>query len=131
MSDDDRRRWSDGPWEEPYGYSRVLRVGPHVHVAGTTAAPMGDPPGRLPTSPADQTWSILRRVGAALGQVGASVDDVVRTRIYVVEGVDPVAVMAVHGEVFARARPAASLVVVRGLLLEEMLVEIEADAFVS
>jgi enamine deaminase RidA (YjgF/YER057c/UK114 family) len=129
-SPDGRQRWSDGRWEQVYGYSRVLRVGPHVHVAGTSAA---GPDGSVaaPGDAAGQAVVILERIEAALRRVGASIDDVVRTRIYVVGGVDPDGVLRAHGEVFSRARPAASLLVVQALLTAEMLVEIEADAFVG
>jgi enamine deaminase RidA (YjgF/YER057c/UK114 family) len=125
-----RQRWTDGPWEQDYGYSRVLRVGPHVHVAGTSAAG-SDGSVAAPGDPAGQAAVILGRIDAALRQVGASIDDVVRTRIFVVGGVDPEGVLRAHGEVFARARPAASLLVVQALLTPEMLVEIEADAYVD
>jgi enamine deaminase RidA (YjgF/YER057c/UK114 family) len=129
-SPDGRQRWTDGRWEQVYGYSRVLRVGPHVYVAGTTAA---GPDGVVaaPGYPAGEAAVILERIHAALRQVGASIDDVVRTRVYVVDGVDTDGVLRAHGEVFARARPAASLVVVQALLTPEMLVEIEADAYVG
>jgi enamine deaminase RidA (YjgF/YER057c/UK114 family) len=124
-----RQRWSDGAWEEPFGYSRVVRVGPHVHVAGTTAPPAE---GReLPGDAAEQARAVLARIAGALAHVGAGVGDVVRTRVYVVEGVDPHVVMAEHAEVFRDVRPAAALVVVRALLTPGMLVEIEADAYVT
>jgi enamine deaminase RidA (YjgF/YER057c/UK114 family) len=125
-----RQRWSDGPWEEPYGYSRVLRVGRHVHVSGTTAT---RPDGTViaPDDAHTQTEAIIERIAQALEQVGAGLDDVVRTRIYAVEGVEPAEVLDVHGRAFRRARPAAAFVVVRGLLAPGMLVEIEADAFVG
>ena len=123
-------RWSDGPWEDAYSYSRVVRVGPHVYVAGTTAAAM-DGSIRFLGDAGGQAEAILERIGRALEHVGASLDDVVRTRIHVVAGVDPEPVLAAHARAFARARPAAALYVVAGLLTPGMLVEIEADGLVA
>jgi predicted short-subunit dehydrogenase-like oxidoreductase (DUF2520 family) len=126
-----RRTVSSGaPWEATVGYSRAIRVGPHVHVSGTTAAGAD---GRV-TGPGDayaQTVAILGKIEAALEQAGARLEHVVRTRIFVTDIGRWEEVGRAHGEVFGRIRPAATMVEVRRLIAPEMLVEIEADAYVS
>ncbi|MBC8103491.1 MAG: RidA family protein [Cytophagales bacterium] len=121
---------SGGPYEDRFGYSRAVRVGNQVFVAGTTA--MG--PGGVLVGADDahaQAVQTLRTIEAALTEVGASLRDVVRTRMYVVNiARDGAAVGEAHRAVFARVRPAATLVEVRALAHPEMLVEIEADAVV-
>jgi len=120
---------SGGPWEETYGYSRAVRVGDVVHVAGTTAAsPDGGVEGGADV--AAQARVVFDRIEAALAQAGARLADVVRTRMYVVPGVDPDAVGRVHGERFAHVRPASTLVVVHALVRADLLIEIEAEAIV-
>jgi len=120
---------SGGPWEEIYGYSRAVRVGDIVHVAGTTAAlPDGGVEGGADV--AAQARVVFDRIEAALAQAGARLADVVRTRMYVVPGVDTDAVGRVHGERFAHIRPASTLVVVHALVRADLLVEIEAEAIV-
>lgn len=115
---------SGSDFESAVGYSRAVRVGPHVAVAGTTGAgPAGDI--------AAQTRDALRRIEIALGQAGAALTDVVRTRIYVTDISRWREVAAVHEQVFGAIRPAATMVEVAALIAPELLVEIEADAYVD
>jgi len=115
---------SGSEFESVVGYSRAVRVGPHVAVAGTTgAAPAGDI--------AAQTRDALRRIEIALQQTGAALTDVVRTRIYVTDIARWREVAAVHAEVFGDVRPAATMVEVAALITPDLLVEIEADAYVD
>jgi enamine deaminase RidA (YjgF/YER057c/UK114 family) len=125
----DRRRVASGnPMEAVVGYSRAVRVGDQVHVSGTCAV---WPDGEVDPDPGAQARRALEIVGGALGEVGASFADVVRTRIYLVDAADFAAVAAVHGEVFGDIRPACTGVVVAALLDPRWKVEIEADAVIS
>jgi enamine deaminase RidA (YjgF/YER057c/UK114 family) len=124
-----RRRVDSGtPWEALAGYSRAVRVGKSVWVSGTTAS---DASGAVQgEDAAAQARFILVKIASALEKVGASLEDVVRTRIYVARLEDWEAVARVHGEVFGSIRPANTLVQVAGLV-DGRLVEIEADAVTS
>lgn len=115
---------SESAFESAVGYSRAVRVGPQVSVAGTTGT---GPPDDI----AAQARDALRRIEIALLEAGAALTDVVRTRIYVTDISRWREVGAVHEEVFGAIRPAATMVEVSALIAPELLVEIEADAYVD
>ena len=126
----ERRHVSTGaPWEAVVGYARAVRVGPFVHVTGTAAV---DENGEVvaPGDAAAQAEFALRKIERALADLGASLADVVRTRIYVTDIAEWEAVGRVHGRFFGEILPATTMVEVAALIDPAMRVEIEAEAIV-
>jgi enamine deaminase RidA (YjgF/YER057c/UK114 family) len=120
---------ADSPYVATVGYSRAIRVGPHVHVAGTAPIMPGetDPP----ADPYAQAKRCLEIIVSALEDVGAGPEHVVRTRAYLTSADDWKEVGRAHGEVFGEVRPASAMIVVSSLLDPRWLVEIEAEALVG
>jgi enamine deaminase RidA (YjgF/YER057c/UK114 family) len=120
---------SGGSWEPLIGYSRAVRVGPHLWISGTTATAgkggivgVGDP--------AAQMRQALKNIQRALSDAGAQLEDVVRTRIFVTDMADWEEIGRVHGQFFGSIRPVATMVEMNRLISPEMLVEVEAEAYV-
>ncbi len=125
----ERRRISSGSsFEERWGYSRAVVVGPHVHVAGTAPIMPGD--ADPPSTPYEQMRRCLEIVERALLDAGAGLEHVVRTRVYVTDAANAPEVMRAHGETFGSIRPVCTGIVC-GLLDERWLVELEVEAIVA
>jgi enamine deaminase RidA (YjgF/YER057c/UK114 family) len=125
----DRRTTSSGsPFEDSIGFSRAVRVGDRVVVSGT--APIGSS-GECSDDVGEQTRRCFEIIEEALSQVGAELDDIVRTRMFITSASDADAVGIVHGEIFRETRPAATMVVVAALVDPRWRVEVEAEAVIA
>lgn len=123
----ERKLFSSGsPFETVVGFSRAVRVGPFIHVSGTTASGPDGPVGGGDAG--RQAAEVLKRVGAALDDAGSGVADVIRTRVYLTDIQDFEAVARAHAEVFSNIRPSTTFVEVSALANPALLVEIEAEA---
>ena len=119
---------SGSKWEPILGYSRAVKAGQFVFVAGTTGS---NAEGKVEGDAHAQTQQALRNIAAALSKAGASLSDVVRTRVFVRDISEWESIGRAHGEVFGEIRPAMAMVEVSKLIAPEMLVEIEADAVIT
>lgn len=128
MAEKQRQAVSTGtPWEKVVGYSRAVRIGPHVFVSGTTAS-NADGTTFAAGDAYQQTLFILRKIESALADVGAKLSDVARTRMFVTDISRWQEIGRAHGEIFAGINPASTMVEVRRLVNPDHLVEIEVDA---
>jgi enamine deaminase RidA (YjgF/YER057c/UK114 family) len=121
---------SGSPWESKVGYSRAVRVGNHIYVAGTTAS---DSTGRIIGigDPYEQTVYILKKIETALHEAGGTLKNVVRTRMYVTDIHNEDEIARAHQEFFGNIKPAATMVEINRLVSTDMLVEIEVEAVIS
>ncbi|MDQ2754330.1 MAG: RidA family protein [Actinomycetota bacterium] len=125
----ERRRVASGsPYEAQIGFCRAMQIGDRILVAGTT--PIW-PDGSVDPDPAAQAGRCFTIISEALGQLGATLSDVVRTRMFLIDAADADAVGRVHGAIFADNRPVATMVVIAGLLDPRWRIEIETEAVVS
>ena len=127
----DRSNYSSGaPWESIAGYSRAVRIGNIIEVAGTTAV---DTEGQVVGAGdiSKQTYYIFKKIRNALNDAGSKMSDVIRTRMYLTDINDWETVARVHGDIFSDIKPVSTLVEVSGLIDEELLIEIEVSAVVS
>ncbi|NNC71719.1 MAG: RidA family protein [Sphingomonadaceae bacterium] len=121
-----QRTESASPYEAQYGFSRAIRTGNRILVSGT--GPIESDGSTTPGDAAAQARRCFAIIAAAVGELGGEMGDIVRTRMFITDAADGDAIGAVHGEIFADIRPAATMVVVAALLRPEWRVEIEAEA---
>lgn len=126
---DRRKTASASPYEKTFGFSRAVRTGNRILVSGT--GPIEPDGSSTPGDAAAQAWRCFAIIEAAIGELGGTMADVVRTRMFVTDAADGDAIGAVHGEIFGDVRPAATMVVVAALLRPEWTVEIEAEAVIA
>jgi enamine deaminase RidA (YjgF/YER057c/UK114 family) len=120
---------SGSPWEEKYGYSRAVRIGDFVHVSGTTGT---DETGKVVShDPYEQTKYSLEKIALVLGNADSSIKNVYRVRLYLVDENDTEVILRAYSEVFKLIKPTATLVIVKGLMSEDMVVEIEVEAIIN
>lgn len=129
MRPDRRYTQSASPFEVTFGFSRAVRTGNRILVSGT--GPIEPDGSSTSGDAADQARRCFAIIGAAIGELGGSLGDVVRTRMFITDAADGDAIGAVHGELFGDIRPAATMVVVAALLRPEWKVEIEAEAVIA
>lgn len=127
---DSQRVSAERPWASVVGYSRAIRRGAFIEVSGTSAT-TADGQVVAPNDPYLQTKYVLEQVVTALAELGAGVGDVIRTRVFLTDIADWEAVGRAHGEIFAGIDPACSFVEISGLMLPELVVEVEATAIVG